>query len=152
MNSLLLTVRSPSGALVSTRHGRNMVLRNGARLVARLFTGQGGQAINRLQLGFAKEEAGVDATTLTPPPTPLDLVVLRSDIAPAAFTIDTAPADLVRVAVNTQFTPTVTLTDVTEAGLLAGEDLYNQVVFEPVTLEPGQTVTFFWQIEFPFGH
>ena len=151
MNSLQLTVRSPLGEVLAAREAHNMVLRNGARLVARLFTGQGGQAINRLQLGFATEEAGVDAISLTQTNPPLDVAVLRADIAPNAFTIDTAPPDIVRVSVNTLFTPTVTLTAVSEAGLLAGDDLYNQVVFEPVTLEPGQNVTFFWQIEFPFG-
>ena len=51
-----------------------------------------------------------------------------------------------------RFQPTVELTGVTEAGLLAGDKLYNQVVFEPVTLRPGQDVTFFWEIDFPFGH
>ena len=53
---------------------------------------------------------------------------------------------------NAPFKPTVDLTDVSEAGLLAGDVLYNQVVFEPVTLRPGQNVTFFWEINFPFGH
>ena len=50
------------------------------------------------------------------------------------------------------FKPTVELVDVTEAGLRAGEKLYNQVVFEPVTLRPGQDITLFWEIDFPFGH
>jgi hypothetical protein len=129
-----------------------MVLRNGAKLVARLFTGQGGQAINRLQLGFAKEEAGVDATSLTQATPPVDVAVLRGDILPNAFTVDASLPDMIRVSANVLFTPTVKLQDVSEAGLLGGDDLYNQVVFEPVTLEPGQNVTFFWQIEFPFGH
>lgn len=147
-----LTVRSPTGAVVAVRQARNTVLRNGARLIARLCTGQGGQAINRLQLGFAQQEASVDATSLTQANPPLDVAVLRADIPSAAFTIDTAPPDLVRVSVNALFTPSVTLTDVTEAGLMAHDELYNQVVFEPVTLEPGQNITFFWQIDFPFGH
>ena len=151
MNSLQITVRSSRGAVVASRDTHNMVLRNGARLIAKLFTGQGGQAINRLQLGFATEEAPVEATFLTQTVPPLDVAVLRSDITPNAFTIDTAPPDVVRVSVNALFIPTVKLEGVSEAGLLGGDDLYNQVVFEPVTLEAGQSVTFFWQIEFPFG-
>ena len=47
--------------------------------------------------------------------------------------------------------PVVNLPDVTEAGLLAGEELYNQVVFEPVTMQASQNITFFWEIDFPFG-
>ena len=60
--------------------------------------------------------------------------------------------DVVQVVVSSVFHPTVVLQDVTEAGLMAGDRLYNQVVFEPVTLRPGQDVTFFWEIDFPFGH
>ncbi len=59
---------------------------------------------------------------------------------------------MIKVIVNALFKPTVELKDVSEAGLLAGDVLYNQVVFEPVTLRPGQNVTFFWEINFPFGH
>jgi hypothetical protein len=149
---LLLTVRSADGAVVTRRDARNQVLRNGAKLVAQLFSGQSAQPINRLQLGFATQEAAADATALTPPVPALPPAALSSPIVPGAFNIDTTPANLVRVTVNTLFTPTVPLANVSEAGLFAGNDLYNQVVFEPISLAPGQNITFFWEIEFPFGH
>jgi hypothetical protein len=58
----------------------------------------------------------------------------------------------VQVLITSIFTPTVELVDVSEAGLMAADKLYNQVVFEPITLQTGQDITFFWEIDFPFGH
>ena len=69
----------------------------------------------------------------------------------AAFTISNEQLGMVSVAVSALFTPTLDLVDVTEAALAAKDRLYNQVVFEPLHLRVGQSVTFFWQIEFPFG-
>ena len=77
---------------------------------------------------------------------------LQSKVDPNDFIIASDQPGTIRVSVNALFKPTVELKDVSEAGLLAGEVLYNQVVFEPVTLRPGQDVTFFWEINFPFGH
>lgn len=150
---LQMIVRSPKGDEVARRSGSNMVLRNGALLIANLFTGQAGsQAVNRIQLGFAKETGNTELKSLTPPDPPIDVAALRSPIAPGDFQVDATAAASVRVSVNAVFTPTVELKDVTEAGLLAGEELYNQVVFEPLTLRVGQNITFFWQVTFPFGH
>ena len=41
---------------------------------------------------------------------------------------------------------------VSEAGLLSDDTLYNQVVFEPITLKAGQEISLFWEIDFPYGH
>lgn len=155
LGRLRITVRSADGAVLALREARNQVLRNGAKVVAQLFSGKSAQPINRLQLGFATQEAAADATALTssnPPLPPLPPAALSSPIAPAAFTIDTTPANMVRLTANTVFTPTVPLANVSEAGLFAGNDLYNQVVFEPISLDPSQNITFFWEIDFPFGH
>ncbi len=147
-----MTVRAPRGAVLAQREAYNQVLRNGAKVVAQLFSGKSTQAINRIQLGFATEEAAADAVALTQANPPLAVSALSSPVAPGAFTIDTTPSSFVRVAVNALFVPSVALDKVSEAGLFAGDDLYNQVVFEPISLEPGQNITFFWEIQFPFGH
>jgi hypothetical protein len=147
-----LTVHGADGGLLAQREARNQVMRNGAKLVAQLFTGKSSQPINRLQLGFATEEAALDKTALTPPDPPLAIAALSSPIAADAFTIDATLSNFVRASVNAIFVPTVPLVNVSEAGLFAGDDLYNQVVFEPISLNPSQNITFFWEIQFPFGH
>jgi hypothetical protein len=148
-----VVVAEADGRVVARRSGRNMVLRNGAALIASLLTGQAGaQPINRVQVGFAREAGTTDLQTLTLPDPPVDVAALRSPIGPGDFRVETDDPGAVRVTVNAVFAPTVELTDVTEAGLLAGEALYNQVLFEPLTLRAGQNVTFFWQVLFPFGH
>lgn len=150
---LLLLVRSPQGRILARRQAHNLVLRQGAVIIARLFSGQPDvKPINQIQVGFAKEAATPEITSLTLPPGDIPLGDLRSPIAPANFVIATDKPGLVQVTVSAVFKPTVELQDVSEAGLLSGELLYNQVVFEPVTLKVGQDVTFFWEVDFPFGH
>ena len=151
---LHLKVRGCTGVLIAERHSRNIVLRQGATIVANLFAGQAGvAAINNMQVGFGQEGATAETTALVPPDdNTIPAAALISAIAPTDFTIVTDNPNGVQVLVSSVFKPTVMLTDVTEAGLLAGDKLYNQVVFEPVTLRPGQDVTFFWEIDFPFGH
>jgi hypothetical protein len=152
-------VKSRSGVVIAERHATNIVLRNGATLVANLFSGAAGfKAINTLQVGFGTEQAAAEATALTPPPapqppaTPIPPEALKSPIAPANFSIVTDKPGLIQVTVASVFHPTVDLDNVSEAGLLGGDQLYNQVVFEPVPLRVGQDVTFFWEVDFPFGH
>lgn len=150
---LRLYVRSSGAVLVAERHARNIVLRQGAAVIAALFTGAAGAApVNTIQVGFAKEAATPDLAALTPPAdASIPAAALRSSVAASDFKIVADGAQSIQVLVTSVFKPTVELADVTEAGLLAGDKLYNQVVFEPVTLRPGQDVTFFWQIDFPFG-
>ena len=152
-------VRSRSGFLIVERSATNVVLRNGATLVAKLFSGAAGvTAINTLQVGFGTEQVAAEATALTPPPTPpppatpIPPEALKSPITPDNFVIATDKQGLIQVTIASIFHPTVDLDNVSEAGLLAGDQLYNQVVFEPVPLRVGQDVTFFWEVDFPFGH
>jgi hypothetical protein len=151
---LRLRITDLGGATVE-RHASNLVLSLGAEIVARRFAGVAdAPAIDRVRVGFGSEAAAVDAVALTPPAdASIPAAALEHAVAPADFdiTVDAA-ARLVRVAITARFSPTVELRDVTEAGLLAGDQLYNQVVFEPVTLRVGQDVTFFWEVDFPFGH
>jgi hypothetical protein len=150
---LTMTVRD--GTATELRCARNLVLQAGAELVAGLFAGvDGAKPIDSIAIGFGQDGADIGATALTPPAdASIDAAALRSPVGKDDFAVAIDQnGRTVRVTVATVFSPTVELTDVTEAGLLAGDHLYNQVVFEPVTLRPGQDVTFFWEIDFPFGH
>jgi hypothetical protein len=150
---LRLDVRTAGGRLVARRDAANAVLRGGAELVARRLSGLDSQPISAVAVGFGTEVADLGATALTPPADAgIPAAALSSPITPTDVTVQTGRPDTVLLSLATAFHPTVTLPDVTEAGLLAGERLYNQVVFEPVTLAAEHDVTFFWQIEFPFGH
>ena len=149
---LTLTVWSRQGGIVARRHAHNLVLRKGAGIIAKLFAGvPGGLPINQIQVGFGKEAATAELTALTPPADAIPVASLRSPLTPADFQIATDKPGSIRVSVTAVFKPAVNLPDVTEAGLLAGEELYNQVVFEPVTMQASQNITFFWEIDFPFG-
>ena len=143
------------GCVVDERRARNLVLTGGAEIVARLFAGRPeAAAVDRLRVGFGREAAGVDALGLTPPPADAEIPpeALEATVAADDFTLQTdGDARLVRVSIATTFAPSTDLDGVTEAGLLAGETLYNQVVFEPVDLRVGQDITFFWEVDFPFG-
>jgi len=151
---LALRVMSPDNQLVAEREANNMVLRLGAGIIARLFAGTpDSKPINQLQVGFGTDAATAELTALTPPAdTTIPAASLRSALTPASFQIATDKPNSIQVSVTAVFTPDRDLADVTEAGLLAGDELYNQVVFEPVTLKAGQNISFFWEINFPFGH
>jgi hypothetical protein len=151
---LWLRVCDSDGRLLAERRTRNIVLRQGAAVIADLFaTRDGATGIDTVQVGFGREGATTETTALVPPDdASIPAQALTSAIAPTDFTVVSDKPGAIQVLVSSVFKPTLELVDVTEAGLLAGTRLYNQVVFEPVTLRPGQDVTFFWEIDFPFGH
>lgn len=149
---LTLTVESANSELLEVRHASNMVLRKGAQIIASLFAGApGSKPIDQIQVGFAREAATAELTALTPPANDIPAAALRSVLTADSFKIVTDKPRNIQVSVSAVFQPTVDLENVTEAGLLADNELYNQVVFEPVTMRAGQNVTFFWEIDFPFG-
>jgi hypothetical protein len=151
---LLLKVEERGAPLV-VRRASNIVLRGGATLIARLFCGDAaGKPIDSIGIGFATDPATTELTALTAPPAALGIPAeaLKTALPAASFTVVTDQASAIQVNIAALFKPTQELADVSEAGLLAGNVLYNQVIFEPVTLRVGQDVTFFWQIDFPFGH
>jgi hypothetical protein len=149
---LQLEVRE-GGVLVAARRASNVVLRSGASVIAALFAGVGDAApVDGVGVGFGTEAATPETTALTPPDGEVPAAALRIALTADSFSIATDLAAAVRVSIGAVFKPTVELANVTEAGLLAGDKLYNQVVFEPVTLRPGHDVTFFWEVDFPFGH
>ena len=150
---LQLIVRSRDGQCVAARSACNIVLRNGAGLIANLFAGTPNTVpVNQVRVGFGQQTASAEVTSLTPPEANIAPENLVSAVKPENFSIVADQPGHVKVIVNATFKPTVELQNVSEAGLMAGTVLYNQVVFEPVTLRPGQDVTFFWEIDFPFGH
>lgn len=150
---MTLKVESADGQLIDVRRANNIVLRKGAGIIASLFTGAAGsKPIDHIQVGFAREAATAELTALTPPANDIPAAALRSVLQPGSFKIETDKPRNIQVSVVAVFQPTLDLENVTEAGLLADDELYNQVVFEPVTMRVGQNVTFFWEIDFPFGH
>lgn len=150
---LRMGVRAADGHLLACRESANVVLRGGAELVARRLGGLDASPITAVVVGFGTEAADLGATTLTASTNPqIPASALISPVQPSDVTIDAGRVDAVLVSLATVFHPTVELAGVSEAGLMGGDRLYNQVVFEPVTLRVGQDVTFFWEIDFPFGH
>ena len=152
--SLVMQVRE-KGALLAERRATNMVLRGGATLIADLFAGNAaGKPIDTIGVGFATDPGNAELTALTPPPATANIppAALVTTLTAGSFQIVTDQANAVQVKIAAVFKPTQDLEAVSEAGILAGTALYNQVIFEPVTLRVGQDVTFFWQIDFPFGH
>lgn len=152
---MILRVEAADGALVAERRAGNMVLRGGAAIIANLFTGAvGAKPIDTIAIGFAQLPGDAELIQLTPPDPAKGIppAAVRTPLPPESFTVVVDQAGAVQVRVAARFKPTRELADVSEAGLLAGDALYNQVIFEPVTLSTGQDVTLFWQIDFPFGH
>jgi hypothetical protein len=148
---LRLTIESDRGEVVTVREAKNIVLKSGAQLIAGLFTGSLATPVNKVRLGFGTEVVSASATALTAPEPPIAAASLEMALEPAHFTLDAAGDEFVTVRIAAPFEPAVDLTNVTEAGLFAGDVLYNQVVFEPVDMSRGQVVTLFWQVDFPFG-
>jgi len=149
---LRIVSRAAGGGDIELRSAHNLVVRGGARMVAALMVGEAGaEPINRIRLGFARESADAESSTLTAADPVIDDAMLESAIAPESFTVNDTLDGVVRIAIAAEFEPAIDLEEVSEAGLFAGARLYNQVVFEPVSLRQGQRVTFFWDIEIPFG-
>ena len=147
----LRLVAHSDGRARAVREAHNLVVRGGGELVARRLFGSDVPPVNRVALGFARDSADPDATALTPPEAVIAPEALSADLAPEALTFSTDQDGFVRVSIAAEFTPVADLENVTEAGLFSDDTLYNQVVFEPVTLRTGQRVTFFWDIDIPFG-
>jgi hypothetical protein len=147
---LLMTIHDERGEIVATRAATNRVLRGGAGMIANLFSGAPQTGIDGVRLGFGHVSVDPTADRLTPPAEAIPADRLKAPLTKDDFTVRISD-DRVTVDVSAPFKAQQKLTDVSEAGLIAGDTLYNQVVFEPITIQENQTVTFFWQIDFPFG-
>ena len=149
--SLTLTIRSQGGDVVARREARNLVVRDGAALIAGLFSGKAKTSIDRIRIGFGDHATPESKALTAPTPAIADASALEAPVKPEHFQVDPAGAGAVKVSISVPFEPKQDFANVSEAGLFAGTTLYNQVVFEPIAMVKGQAITFFWQIDFPFG-
>src|SRR5437870_5407466 len=99
---MTMTIRDRRGA-VTMRQAKNIVVQNGAQLIANLFAGKSNTPVDRVRIGFGTEVAHANATTLT---RPNDAVAanLEAPLKPGAFTVE--PGDTaVTVRINAPFEP-----------------------------------------------
>ncbi|HEU4431757.1 MAG TPA: hypothetical protein VFR51_00080 [Pyrinomonadaceae bacterium] len=139
-----------SGETVAVRQEYNSVLRGGADLLARLFSGQGA-GITHMVVGTsdAPESDAFGTTALTDP--------TEAPISADAFQID--PPDpvkrVVRVRVRGTVPAATALGTIREAALLSRSGdtatLYNRVTFAPIEKTADHELTLFWEVGFPYG-
>ena len=142
---LTLTIFNAGGELVAERRTTNRVLQSGANVLATLFTGVRKSGIDSVRFGFGTQPLELNAKE------PFFATGAEMALSAGNFTVETGP-DAITVHVRVPFKPDANIAKVSEAGLFAGKDLYNHVLFEPVDMTAGQVITFFWEIEFPFGN
>lgn len=152
MRALLrVELRTADGRLVAGRSAKNAVLRDGAGLLARLFSGQG-VGITHMAIGTSDAPEG-DTFGTTALANAVEIAIPAE-----AFQID--PPDPVKRVVRVRVRATVpagqALADpVREAALVSRKDesatLYNRVVFAPMEKNADHELTLFWEVAFPFG-
>jgi hypothetical protein len=144
-------LRTTDGRLVTTRCASNAVLRGGADLLAKLFTGQG-DGITHMAIGTSDAPEGdtFGTTSLTGA---VEVAIPRE-----AFLVD--PPDVtkrvVRVRVRTTVPAATAMAEaVREAALVSRSGdvaiLYNRVVFAPIEKTTDHELTLFWEVGFPYG-
>jgi len=153
-----LELTDRGGVLVAAREASNAVMRDGALLVARLFSGAAGTApITHLGVGTSDApETDAYATAAlanTDPPLSGDT---EAAISAEAFTVTTdTDRRLAMVRVRGTLPDTAAQGTIREAGLVsraeAGSVLYNRVTFAPVSKAGDHELTLFWEITFPYG-
>jgi hypothetical protein len=156
-----LTLTAADGTTVAVRQADNSVMRGGADLVARLFTGTGapithmgvGTSDTAETDGFAttalanEGEAGAEPLTGgTEAPIPTEAFTITTD--------ETRRVVLVRVRAT--LPPAAAVGTVREAGLLSRSEgaepvLYNRVTFAPIAKGSDHELTLFWEVTFPYG-
>jgi hypothetical protein len=144
-------LRTADGRLVATRSAGNAVLRGGADLLARLFTGQGG-GITHMAIGTSDAPEGdtFGTTSLT---SGVEVAIPRE-----AFQVDPPDAAkrVVRVRVRATVPAATAMAEaVREAALVSrvGDTavLYNRVVFAAIEKTTDHELTLFWEVGFPYG-
>jgi len=147
---LRIELNSISGETVAVRQAYNSVLRGGADLLARLFSGQGA-GITHMVVGTsdAPESDAFGTTELSGP--------TEVPIPPDAFQID-APDPVkrvVRVRVRGTVPAAAAVGTVREAALVSRSGdtatLYNRVTFAPIQKTDDHELTLFWEVGFPYG-
>jgi hypothetical protein len=154
-----LELTGRDGGVVAVRDARNSVMRDGALLVARLFTGaEGAAGITHMGVGTSDTpETGTYTTTALDNDASAPLAGGTDGPIPRdAFTVTPDPdRRLAIVRVRGTLGDSVAVGTVREAGLLsrAGDatTLYNRVTFAPLTKGDDHELTLFWEITFPYG-
>jgi hypothetical protein len=159
--TLKLELRDRRGALVARRRASNAVMRDGAVLVARLFSGQG-EAITHMGVGTS--DAPEPDTFATPALSNADAggqpaLTGDTEVQLPAGTFSDPIVDetkrVARVRFHATLPDSAAVGTVREAGLLArgaGEPvLYNRVIFAPVLKGADHELTLFWEVAFPYG-
>jgi hypothetical protein len=159
--TVLIEVRTNEGELVASRFARNSVMRTGAQLMARLFSGGGTAGITHMVVGtssaeepgtFETKELKNDDTEGTP--------TLTGDtsapVSPADFAVETdLDKHVVRVRVRATLPNAAAVGTLREAGLAGktgdGTFLYNRVIFAPIEKRNDHELTMFWEVTFPYG-
>ena len=147
---LRLELTRTDGAVIMAREADNSVLRSGADLLARLFSGQL-TGITHMAVGTSDIPETQDFTT-----TALTGAT-QVPLPPEAFHIDAPDAvkRVVRVRVQGTIPAAAAVGILREAALVAQNGntatLYNRVVFAPIEKAGDHELTLFWEVSFPFG-
>jgi hypothetical protein len=152
-----LMLTNELGEIVDERRVRNAVMRDGALLVARVFSGQG-PGVTHMGVGTsdAPETDAYDTAALANDPTAPLAGVTETELLPAGFTIEPDPVGrVVRVKLRATLPLAAAVGTVREAGLLSRSPgasvLYNRVTFPPMTKGNDHELTIFWEVTFPYG-
>jgi hypothetical protein len=148
-----------SGRIIACREAHNAVMREGARLIARLFTGDT-VPITHMVVGTSDEPESDTYNTLVlanPADSPDALVGGVSAPIPKELmltSIDEARR-LVIVRVRGTMPESAAVGRIREAGLMArtddGDILYNRVTFAPIDKGNDHELSLFWEVTFPYG-
>jgi hypothetical protein len=157
---LRIELRTRAGEVLEAREVLNSVLRSGAELVAKLFSGTG-SAITHMAVGTSDASEGdafLTASLMNPAEGSSERLTGGTEAAiPAeAFSIEIDETKRVaRVRVRATLPPSAAIGTVREAGLLSREGdaavLYNRVTFASITKGNDHELTMFWVVSFPYG-
>lgn len=156
---LRLELTDSSGRIITAREARNAVMREGAKLIALLFTGAQG-AITHMGVGTSDEPESDSYNTLgLVNPTTGDDMLQGDTVAPipadAMFISVDETKRVAVVRVRATMPADAAVGRVREAGLIArtdgGDILYNRVTFAPIDKGDDHELTLFWEVTFPYG-
>jgi hypothetical protein len=156
---LRLELTDTSGRIITARQAHNAVMREGAKLIALLFTGGGG-AITHMGVGTSDEPESDTYNTLAlvNPTTGDDKLEgdVLAPVSPDAMLISVDETKRVAVVrVRATMPSDAAVGRIREAGLIArtegGDVLYNRVTFAPIDKGGDHELTLFWEVTFPYG-
>jgi len=154
-----IELRSTKGETVAEREVRNSVMRAGAEMVARLFSGSG-TPITHMGVGISDLPETESFTTAALSNDLEGISPLGGEteapISPQAFSLEVDETRrVVRVRVRGTLPADAALGTVREAGLISRSDdstvLYNRVIFAPIEKGDDHELTLFWEVTFPYG-